>query len=251
MHLRSAPAHPSSSRVSRRIPRLRSATDEHESLASMELKYARTRIFFALKDPFSRRVRRERMKSFATIMDLKDGMSIIDLGGSPAIWEGIGKRLNLTVLNLPGSLKPVIRTSHNITYVEGDACDVKEFADRSFQIAFSNSVIEHVGSKEKRSNFAKEVRRLGSSYWVQTPAIWFPIEPHCGMPFWWFYPASLKRYFINRWRKKLPEWTSMVEGTSILLKGELRRLFPEATICTEKVVGIPKSYIVYFAARDH
>lgn len=130
---------------------------------------------------------------------------------------------------------------HKIRYIDGDACAVEGFAERSFDIVFSNSVIEHVGPADKQAEFAREVRRLGHSYWVQTPSKWFPIEAHCGMPFWWFYPASVRRYAIERWRKKLPAWTEMVEGTTVLTKSDLQGLFPEATILVETSFGMPKS----------
>jgi hypothetical protein len=66
------------------------------------------------------------------------------------------------------------------------------------------------------------------------------------MPFWWFYPTRLRQYFLEGWRKKLPAWTEMVEGTRVLTKADLERLFPEATILVETAFGIPKSYIAYF-----
>src|SRR3974390_1552587 len=136
----------------------------------MELKYLRIAFFFKLRAPFSRWIRSERMQSFAALMGVVDGMSILDLGGSPAIWKTLPYSLNLTILNLPGGYLRDSTTAHKITYVEGDACDVKDFQDHSFDMVFSNSVIEHVGAADKRASFAKEVRRLGRSYWVQTPA---------------------------------------------------------------------------------
>jgi hypothetical protein len=181
-----------------------------------------------------------------SLMGIREGMSIIDLGGTSSIWEPISPRLNLTILNLPGSNDGYASSHHNIRYVEGDACQVAEFEKRSFDSVFSNSVIEHVGAAQKRAAFALEARRLGHSYWVQTPSKWFPIEAHCGMPFWWFYPIRLRRYFVERWRTKLPAWTDMVEGTTVLTKAEMRYLFPEATILTERYLGIPKSYVAYF-----
>jgi hypothetical protein len=84
---------------------------------------------------------------------------------------------------------------------------------------------------------------------VQTPSQWFPIEAHCGMPFWWFYPDRLRQYFIERWRKKLPAWTQMVEETTVLTRADLKRLFPEAQILTETSFGVPKSYVAYFVGR--
>jgi len=193
-------------------------------------------------------------------MGINESMSILDLGGKPRIWESVPLCLNLTILNLPGAVEDhengvagsnlrSTATQHKIHYVEGDACDVQQFAGRSFDSVFSNSVIEHVGGGGKQEAFASEVRRLGKSYWVQTPAKWFPVEAHCGMPFWWFYPAPLRRHLIERWRKNLPAWTEMVEGTTILTKKQMQRLFPEATILTERFLGIPKSYIAYFNGK--
>jgi len=186
------------------------------------------------------------MRSYVAIMGIADGMSILDLGGQLEIWESVPYRLNLSILNKPGIAIRSTSKQHEITYIEGDGCNVEGYGDRHFDTVFSNSVIEHVGAADKRARFASEVRRLGRSYWVQTPTKWFPIEAHCGMPFWWFYPAILRYWFIQRWRKKLPAWTSMVEETTVLSKSELRQLFPEATIFAETILGIPKSWIVYF-----
>jgi hypothetical protein len=210
----------------------------------MSLRYLRFLLFQRLLGPFSRRARAKRMRTYARLMRVRDGMSVLDLGGQPAIWQGVGERLEITILNLPGVAE--CNRDQRIRYVEGDACRVGEFGAAAFDTVFSNSVIEHVGDVERRAEFAREVRRLGRSYWVQTPAKWFPIEAHCGMPFWWFYPARLRHYFIARWRRKLPSWTKMVEGTNLIERAELQALFPDATIRVEKFCGIPKSYIAYY-----
>ena len=212
----------------------------------MNLKYLRVTVFQTFKVPFSKWSREKRMRSYTTQMGIRQGMSIIDLGGMSKIWDSVSQRLNLTILNLPGNVESSTSSHHSIRFVEGDACQVDEFQERSFDSGFSNSVIEHVGPADKQAAFASEVRRLGKSYWVQTPSKWFPIEAHCGMPFWWFYPERLRHRFVERWRKKLPAWTQMVEETTVLTKTEMQRLFPEATILTEKSFGIPKSYIAYF-----
>ena len=189
------------------------------------------------------------MRTYTALMGVKDGMSILDLGGQPMIWNAVPQCLNLTILNLPGVAATNAASHHKICYVEGDACEVLGFGERSFDSVFSNSVIEHVGPADNQVAFAREVRRLGKSYWVQTPSKWFPIEAHCGMPFWWFYPARVRHYLIERWREKLPTWTHMVEETTVLTKADLRHLFPEATILVETVLFIPKSYIAYFIGR--
>jgi hypothetical protein len=215
------------------------------------LKYLRIRIFYALLQPFQRRARTQRTRLFEHKMDVQPGAAVLDLGGQPMIWDSLRTSVGLTVLNLPGIALTTHRSHHNIRYVEGDACDVTAFESRAFDIVFSNSVIEHVGPADKQEAFAREVRRLGKAYWVQTPSKWFPIEPHCGMPFWWFYPVSLQRHLLDRWHEKLPAWTEMVVGTTVLERSDMARLFPEATILTERVFGIPKSYIACFSGSPN
>jgi Methyltransferase domain len=211
----------------------------------MKLKYFRIKLFAFFLRPFSDWSRKKRMHSFVILMNPREETSILDLGGQPMIWDSVPMRLNLVILNKLGVAVSNYPSHHRIRYEVGDACAVKGF-DHSFDCVFSNSVIEHVGPVSKQVEFAGEVRRLGKSYWVQTPSRWFPIEAHCGMPFWWFYPRWLREYFIESWRIKLPAWTQMVEETTVLTKSDLRRLFPEATILIETTFGLPKSYIAYF-----
>ena len=184
------------------------------------------------------------------LMAIRRGMSVLDLGGTPSIWADEElPDLEITILNLPEASARAEKSRHTFQYVEGDACGVEGISDRSFDMVFSNSVIEHVGDFGRQMAFAHEVRRLGRSYWVQTPSIWFPIEAHTGMPFWWAYPVVLQRYFINRWRKKLPAWTDMVEATTVLRKSDMEKLFPDAQIMVERMFGIPKSYVAFSAER--
>jgi SAM-dependent methyltransferase len=210
------------------------------------MRYAFFNLAVRLKAPFSRNRRRERMALFVEYMGLRGGERIIDMGGVGAFWNDCPVPLDVTVVNLPGSVvRSDVDARHKMTFVEGDACDLDFVEDGAFDIAFSNSVIEHVGPPKKQEAFAHEVRRVAPRHWVQTPSIWFPIEAHNHMPFWWAYPEPVKRHFIARWRQKLPEWTEMIEGTTVIKHRDLRRMFPESAILTEKALGIPKSYMVW------
>ena len=156
-------------------------------------------------------------------------------------------------MNLPGGVQSfelnAARTSiHTFHYVEGDACNVHQFADRSFDVAFSNSVIEHVGPEEKQEAFAREAVRLGKTFWVQTPSDWFPVEAHSGMLFYWYYPERLRAWLLRRSRKKFPAWwTEYIAGTRVLSHRRMAELFPNALIHVEFFCGLPKSYIAYSA----
>ncbi len=211
----------------------------------MDLKFLRIQLFYKVMGPFAARTRRRRMAHFCEVMNIRAGMRVLDLGGQPNIWDEVPAKLDITILNLEGIARTTYPTHHKIDYVIGDACAVTAYGGGDFDLVFSNSVIEHVGGPAQRSAFADEVHRLGPAYWVQTPAIHFPVEAHTGMPFWWHYPASMREKLIARWRQDLPDWTEMVEGTDIVRRAELEGLFPDARLMTERVMGIPKSYIVY------
>lgn len=208
------------------------------------LKYMRIKIFESALKPFSVRRRRVRMRLFSEVMMLKPTDRVLDLGGHPDIWDFVDVPLRITILNLPGNVIRKDVGPHEFSYVEGDACNVVGFTESEFDLVYSNSVIEHVGDESKQSEFAAQVRKFNAAFWIQTPSKWFPIEAHCGMPFWWFYPSTFRSWWITRWRPKLPAWTEMVEGTRVLEKSKLEELFPDSRILTERYLGIPKSYIV-------
>ena len=226
-------------------------TDKTAGTGSMEFRYLRHRVFQRMRAPISDRARRKRMDKFLRIMNPQPHCKIIDIGGTISFWDEIPETLDIAVVNLPGSLEDATDTHHHCTIIEGDGCDLAQFLDREFEIAFSNSVIEHVGPRVRQEAFAKEVRRLGHRYWVQTPSLWFPIEAHTGMPFWWFYGSPMRSWIIKRWYRKLPAWSDMVAGTRLLSKARMTELFPEARIATERMFGFPKSYIAYCKPASH
>ena len=66
------------------------------------------------------------------------------------------------------------------------------FADKEFDIAWSNAVIEHVGDYNSQSLFLSELLRTSKTIFITTPNRWFPIEVHTRLPFLHFLP---KKYF--------------------------------------------------------
>ncbi|HRN87139.1 class I SAM-dependent methyltransferase [Hyphomicrobium sp.] len=219
----------------------------------MAKKHLRLRTFAYFLRPYQVAARRRRSAVFAAAMRLRPGMRVIDLGGAPMIWQFVNVPLEITLLNIEFSETAAAEagrySQHKFHFLKGDACD-NDLPAQSFDLAFSNSVIEHVGDEARRAAFAHHVRRLAPKYWVQTPAKYFPIEAHNGMPFWWYYPESLRQRLIRDWRAELPDWTEMIEGTTLVERKELETIFPDSRIFTERVLGIPKSYAAFRVDRD-
>ncbi len=185
------------------------------------------------------------MEAFIERMSVRSDTRILDLGGNPGIWSCLPQRLNITILNLPGMTEKGSPTHHEMQFIEGDACDAPELKAGQFDVVFSNSVIEHVGPEGRQEAFAATVNRLSRRYWIQTPAIWFPIEAHTGIPFWWFYPETVRQGILRRWHAKLPAWSDSMAETRVLRRQRMQQLFPGATIYVESVAGVPKSYAAY------
>jgi hypothetical protein len=80
------------------------------------------------------------------------------------------------------SLFPQKQLHENINPITGDATNLAKFDDHSFDIAFSNSVIEHLQMFENQRCMASEIQRVGKAFRVQTPNSWFPMEPHFLVP---------------------------------------------------------------------
>ena len=132
----------------------------------------------------------------------------------------------------------------------GDGRDLSYYADQSFDIVFSNSVIEHVGSFAEQRRMACEIERVGKRYFVQTPNKFFPIEPHYHLPFFQFLPLSIKSWLHERFalgwaeRADSPETANIqARSVNLLSKRQVRELFPNTQIIEEKFLGLTKSYI--------
>jgi hypothetical protein len=196
--------------------------------------------------------RKRRMNMFLDALAPASGDVLLDIGGYPGCWtdhpQPVARIDILNVHEIPWN--PARAPRHNIRTLVGDGCAL-DIGDGAYNIVFSNSVIEHVGSWERQKLFAAEARRVGQSVWVQAPAYACPVEPH--------YLALFIHYLPVVWRKRLARrftlwgWlqrpnkeqvAEMAENTRLLTKKEMKTLFPDCKIYTERMLGfIPKSYI--------
>lgn len=201
---------------------------------------------YALISPLFRRKRQE---AFFGCFNPSAATSILDVGGYPWCWsvEQCPARMTFVNLEFPQSMEKSLPPQFRL--VKGDARQL-EFPDGSFDIAYSNSVIEHLGTYESQISFAREVRRVGKRVWVQTPARWFPIETHLITPLVHYLPKSVQRWLLRYftiwgWLTKPSrgQVENFLKEVRLLTYKEMKELFPDCQIRRERMLGLTKSFI--------
>lgn len=189
------------------------------------------------------------------VLKLQPACSIIDVGGTFNFWkiwtsEIDWKRTSVTCINFDPTHFSEGQKDSPVTMQQGDACDLGQFADSTFDIAFSNSVIEHVGPWSRMMDMASEVRRVAPRYLVQTPYFWFPIEPHARTPFlhWLPEPIAYRIVMMRKcgfWQKQtsVSGAVKTVQSAKLLDLTQMQALFPDAEIRRERFMGITKALI--------
>lgn len=222
----------------------------------------RRRLYSYSGSSLSERFRRRRWAALAErFPDLPD-MRVIDLGGTTWDWTmgyaaaagaaGTSQAApkEVLVVNLDaGALTnpaPWMRTAC------ADVCELPEdVLDTSFDLVYSNSLIEHVGGRWRRQRMADTIHRLAEHHWVQTPWRYFPVEPHWMFPGFQFLPVSLRARVSRRWPLtpadlRGDDLEGALDGAlsiELLSAAEMRRLFPRSELRRERVAGMTKSLI--------
>jgi hypothetical protein len=197
--------------------------------------------------------RARRFEQFVRILKPSAKDSLIDVGGELGFWTSYPPVVGSIDLVNPKVIQidPAAHPEHRQRVIVGDGTNLVDVGDRAYDIAFSNSVIEHVGTWEDQQKFASEMRRVGKRLWCQTPARECPIEPHYMAPFIHWLPRPLQRRLMLRftpwgWLSKptREDIDFMVDTTRLITFREMKQLFPDCRILVERILLIfPKSYI--------
>ncbi|MEH1765995.1 MAG: class I SAM-dependent methyltransferase [Nostoc sp.] len=210
-----------------------------------------------LTDSWASKLRKKRFSLFTSILDsMPSPIKILDVGGTISFWENLGflneevKDVEITLLNV--KFIEVSSTHPKIKQVVGNATNMANFQSNEFDIVYSNSVIEHVGDYEQQRQMATEVMRVGKKYFVQTPNLFFPIEPHFVFPLFQFMPINIRVWLLTNfalgWYDKVADKQlarSIATSIKLLNKRKFLNLFPEAQLYKEKFFGLTKSFTVY------
>lgn len=201
---------------------------------------------------FQGNFRLKRMREFSDLFKINEKTRIIDIGGGKDNWELIDVRPWLTIVNVDAKPEKQGKTAIEI----GDGCALK-FSNLAFDVAYSNSVIEHVGDWNAQKRFANEVSRMAPNYYVQTPNRRFFFEPHLLTPFMHFFPKIMQRALLRNFTvwgliarpsSEYVRW--FLDTTQLLTVAQVKTLFPDAQIRREKWFGMTKSIIAMRIAKD-
>jgi SAM-dependent methyltransferase len=174
------------------------------------------------------RARLRRHRRFFALTAAGPGSRIVDIGCGSLGLRALEPDLDIT------GVDAVPRPDYPGPFVHADAAARLPFDDDAFDLAYCNSVIEHV-APERRAAFAAELRRVARGWYVQTPAFSFPIEPHALLPFAHWLPVGARRRY---WRLGVAgDW----EEIHLLRKREMTALFGEPR--AERVGPLTKSWV--------
>ena len=196
------------------------------------------------------RFRARRMRLFFAALGITERTRVLDVGGTPLNWMLAELRPRVTLVNMPIGIE---RAVPGFQTVSATGCELP-FPDQSFDVVFSNSVIEHVGSPERQRRFAQEIARVGRAYWVQTPNRWFPVEPHLLTPFLHWLPSPVRAWVARRF--SVWQWVTrpstdrgdfyiehFLADIRLLGPREMKRFFPDGGLIRERLLGLTKSLV--------
>jgi SAM-dependent methyltransferase len=184
-----------------------------------------------LADSISLRSRERKLRLFLEELRPTPGTTVLDVGADElGFGEGDGcGTLNFFEERYPWPERITALGLHDgagfrsrypdIPYVQGDACALP-FDDASFDVVFSNAVLEHVGDRARQRAFVAEAIRVGRRVFLTTPNRRFPIEVHTRLPLVHWLPDVLSHPVYRAAGKEI--------GTEVelLTRRSLAALFP-------------------------
>lgn len=198
------------------------------------------------------RARQRRFALISALIPATRPLRILDVGGRWDYWQALDWRVLMPCEITLFNLEVPSDVPQPFTAATGDARDLSRYADDSFDLVYSNSVIGHVGTFADQQRMASEIRRVGKAFILQTPNHHFLIDWRTLVPCFHWLPAAVQAWCFAHMRvgtypkAATPEvawtWATRIRN---LTRRELRTLFPDSAILRERVAGFTKSFIVH------
>jgi len=121
------------------------------------------------------------------------------------------------------------------------------FADHSFDLCWSNAVLEHVGNSARQRFFLTEIQRVARRGWVTTPNRWFPLELHSRSMFLHYLPKPI----FDRYLRACGLGWCTGDYLHLLGRRQLVRLLGQAGITrfrirANRLFGLVLDFVVIF-----
>lgn len=129
---------------------------------------------------------------------------------------------NLTCASLSNG-ESILKAYPEVNHVQIASGKALPFEDNSFDIVYSNAVLEHVGSRANQKFFLEEMCRVAPRRFLAVPNRGFPIEHHTCLPFLHYLPNWLFRRLLRGTRYDL--W-SHETNLNYVSAGDLKTLWP-------------------------
>ncbi|MBP9751717.1 MAG: class I SAM-dependent methyltransferase [Candidatus Moranbacteria bacterium] len=198
---------------------------------------------------------RSRERKYGQFLDLvapQADETILDVGANVTEYSETDNFLErhyehperITVLGV-GDITPIKERYPSVTVVSGDG-RILPFPDHSFDIAYSNAVIEHVGSRDDQLRFLRELFRVGKRGYLTTPNRHFPIEVHTRIP---LLHLLLPKPLFDRFLRLIGKEWAAGDYMNLLSEGDLRAMLAEAgihdaTVIRNRFLGFTMTFTV-------
>jgi Methyltransferase domain len=208
--------------------------------------------FRRLLKEMSHRSRTKKFTFFANVFCPQPEDRVLDIGASGAVFlhytfEDVypySERITAGGFDL-GEVLSARHYYPQPSYAVFDGCHLP-FPDKSFDLVFSNAVIEHIPGRQKQ--FADEVTRVGKSWFVTTPNYWYPFETHYHLPLIQFLPRPLQREYNRLLGTHIPK--GQLQDLALLSAGQLQRLFPTSRVAGVRVTFWPETLVAYHVDKS-
>lgn len=217
----------------------------------MSIRSSTARRLHGFAQSVSARNRDRKWQLFNQVFPDTDDWAIIDVGFAPGGQQATD---NYFEKRYPDLTRVTALTIAEI----GDAPDrypgltirryegkVIPFDADSFDVVWSNAVLEHVGDRASQVAFLRELDRVAQRHFVTTPNRWFPIEVHTQFPLVHYLPQRAFEWIVVKLGKS---WAA--NGyMNLLSRRQLKSALDEAGVSGYRIVpnrllGLPLDYVV-------
>lgn len=166
---------------------------------------------------------------------------VLDVGTNPSLEN----HENVFVHNYPWKKNLTCISNLNCEIINGLYPEVNvlkgdgrklQFKDNTYDLVYSNAVIEHVGNFKNQTDFISECLRVSKNkICINTPNRFFPFDVHTKIPFFHMLPKKTHRWFLKLLGL---HYFSLEENLNLMSKNDLKLICKNLKIEKYKIINI-------------